>query len=127
MARRPFLCALTVALGLGFAPQALSAPDLCSRYASLKSPRRAGALALYVLSAQQGKIRVAYLGTPRQLRVTVNGIDLRPYFAGEKELICHGERAGAIRTYDVTGLSLDAGYVELSSGTLKNGASVTLR
>lgn len=109
-------------------PQACFAfEDFCDTYDRLKSPQSASILDLRILKPQGTKIGLLILGTPKDLRITANGISLKPYKVKSEEVICSRVRAGEIAWYDLKALKLDAAFIEAQSGTVKTQAQITFK
>lgn len=101
--------------------------DFCDTYDRLKSPQSAHILDLRILKPQGTKIGLLILGTPQNLRLSANGIDLKPYKVKSEEVICSRVRAGEIAWYDLKALKLDAAFIEAQSGTVKTQAQITFK
>lgn len=131
---KSILTALTAALLLCAFPAhskiVMHAPNVpqtyCAQYANLKNSKRAEAVKAQILGVEGQVVPVLILGTPKHLKVTANGIDLKKYKTGEKALVCGAQRAGFTAYYDLSSLRMDAAVIEVKADDVKAKAKVTL-
>ncbi len=97
----------------------------CDVYDTLKNPLRAEIVDLRILKPKGYAVGIMIIGTPKNLRVTANGIDISSKKTKTEEIICSNHRAGETAWYDLKDLKADAVYIEVSSGSIKRGASIT--